>query len=81
MLNLLEEVNRTKQGLTLTLNSSDIVRLWINWDPSRATWGSPNEICSATIYFKKNNIKSEVKLNAQTLPELFSKLQDFVISL
>ena len=78
---LLEEVIGTKQGLTLTLNSNDIVQLWINWDPSRAKWGGPNEICCATVHFEKDNIKSEVKLYAQTLPELFSKLQNFLLSL
>lgn len=81
MANLLEEIIGAKKGLTLTLSTRDIVQLWINWDPSRARWGSPNEICSATIYFEKNNIKSEVKLQAQTLPELFNKLQTFLLSL
>ena len=80
MSTLFEEVNETRQGLTLTLNSKDIVQLWINWDPSRARW-DPDKICSATVYYEKNNINSEVKLYSKTLPELFSKLQDFLLSL
>ena len=79
--NLLEEIIGAKKGLTLTLSTNDIVELWINWDPSRAKWGRPNEICKADVHFKKNNIKSEVTLYARTLPEILSKLQDFVLSL
>lgn len=79
--NLLEEIIGAKRGLTLTLGTNDIVELWINWDPSVASWGGPDKICKAIVHFKKNNIKSEVTLYARTLPEILSKLQDFIISL
>lgn len=80
-MNLLEQINNTdSNGLTIRLDVKDIMYMSIRWDPSWAHY-NVEKICQADITFKKNNIESKVNLRAQTLTELFAKIQQFLLSL
>lgn len=80
-MNLLEQINNIgNNGLTIRLNAKDIVYMSITWNPSWVDY-NPEKICQANITFSKDNIESKVNLYAQTLPELFAKIQKFLLSL
>jgi len=76
-MDLIEQVQGANKGLTITLDRKDIIKMVIWWDPSWAR----KERCQADITFKKNDIVSKITLKTETLPELFSKLQTFLLSL
>jgi len=80
-MNLLEQINNTdSNGLTIRLDAKDIMYMSITWNPSWVDY-NVEKICQASITFSKDNIESKVNLQAQTLPELFAKIQQFLLSL
>jgi hypothetical protein len=78
MENLLEQFGKEPQTFVFKPEIITGCRIYYNAENAKYSW---LKMWSATIEFKKDNITSEVKFEADTYKELYGKICSFLTSL